>query len=101
MTLSRWRKADPTFSKKIDEVLEVSRESINDLAESKMIQGINNGNSSLIRFWLGHNSSRYRKSPDVNQQFYITDQQLGKDDLDALINAMPEMIKNNKNLKND
>jgi transposase-like protein len=69
MTLSRWRKKDKKFSKKIDEVLEISRESVSDLAESKMMQKIDEGNPSMIRFWLCHNSSRYKKKHKKEEEF--------------------------------
>lgn len=61
MTFYRWRKRDKKFSKKIEEALDVSRESVNDLAESKIIQGINTGDMRAAKFWLQNNCSRYKK----------------------------------------
>lgn len=94
MTLSRWRKDDPKFDQQIEEVLAVSRESVNDLAESKMIQAINDGNPSLIRFWLTNNCNRYKRKPDISQHININKHEWGEDDFVAMMNALPEMIKN-------
>lgn len=94
MTLSRWRKADSRFDQQIEDVLAVSRESVNDLAESKMIQLISEGNSSMVRFWLCHNNPRYKRKPDVNPQFHFNNHEWGEDDFSAMMNALPEMIKN-------
>jgi len=101
MTLCRWRKEDSNFNQQIEEVLAVSRESVNDLAENKMIQGINEGNSSLIRFWLCHNSPRYKRKPDVNPQFHFNTADWDNDHFEAMMNALPEMIRESSPKKDE
>ena len=96
MTLCRWRKDDPKFNQQIEDVLEVSRESVNDLAESKMIQLITEGNASMIRFWSIHNNPRYKRKPDISQQFHFNNHEWGEDDYVAMMNALPETMKNHK-----
>jgi hypothetical protein len=61
MTFYRWKKNNQEFSQKVDEALEVSRGSINDLAESKMIEKISRGDNQMIKFWLVNNNPRYKR----------------------------------------
>lgn len=60
-TIYRWLESDPVFTKKYNLALGHGRENINDLAESKLIGHINNGEPWAIRHWLDSNSPRYRK----------------------------------------
>lgn len=60
-TYYRWRNEDPEFRKKVEDVLELGRESINELAESKVIQKINDGERWATEYWLTHNNPRYMK----------------------------------------
>lgn len=93
MTLCRWRKDDEKFDQQIEDVLSLSRASVNDLAESKMIQAISEGNASLIRFWLCHNSPRYQRRLDQQTSININTADWHADQLAAMIGAMPEMLK--------
>ena len=72
MTFYRWKKRDKHFSQKVDEALEVSRESINDLAESKMIEKISRGDLKMITFWLKNNNPRYKRT--YKEEFSIPSQ---------------------------
>ena len=94
MTLCRWRKDDPKFNQQIEDVLEISRESVNDLAESKMIQLISEGNTSMIRFWSVHNNPRYKRKSDISPHLHFNNHECSEDDYAAMMNALPEMIKN-------
>ena len=47
-TIYRWRKEDPEFAKRLDEALATGVESVNDLAESKLIAHLNNGNLRVL-----------------------------------------------------
>lgn len=58
----RWRKEDRDFDTKVAQIINMGRDSINDLAESKMIQNIENGDTRSIQFWLQNNCPRYRKN---------------------------------------
>lgn len=60
-TIYRWRNEDPGFCERFDEMLEVGRDGITDLAESKLITNLNKGSMRAIEFWLTNNTRRYHK----------------------------------------
>lgn len=60
-TVYRWCREDPEFKARLDEALESGVESVNDLAESKLIANINNGNMRAIQYWLDNNKKTYIK----------------------------------------
>ncbi len=68
-TIYRWRSEDPTFAVRMDTALVAGTESVNDLAESKLISHINNGNLRAIQYWLDNNKKSYIKPrPKVELQ---------------------------------
>jgi len=60
-TVYRWCNEDEEFKKRIDDAMNDGVESINDLAESKLISSINNGNLRAIEYWLTNNKKTYIK----------------------------------------
>jgi len=60
-TIYRWRSEDPAFAARMDTALQAGTESVNDLAESKLISHINNGNMRAIQYWLDNNKKNYIK----------------------------------------
>ena len=58
-TVYRWCREDPEFKARLDEALENGIDSVNDLAESKLITNINNGNMRAIQYWLDNNKKTY------------------------------------------
>jgi hypothetical protein len=58
-TVYRWCNEDSEFKKRVDEALESGVESVNDLAESKLVTNINNGNMRAIQYWLDNNKKTY------------------------------------------
>lgn len=60
-TVYRWRNEDPDFKKRLDEALGSGVESVNDLAESKLVAQINSGNMQAIRYWLDNNKKGYMR----------------------------------------
>lgn len=58
-TYYRWRKDDYNFATKADEALEEGRALINDLAISKLVQKIGEGDFNAIKYWLSHNHKRF------------------------------------------
>lgn len=58
-TYYRWRKDDYDFASKADEALEEGRCLINDLAISKLVQKIGEGDFNAIKYWLSHNHKRF------------------------------------------
>lgn len=60
-TVYRWCREDPEFKARLDEALESGIESVNDLAESKLIANINGGNMRAIQYWLDNNKRNYAR----------------------------------------
>ncbi len=60
MMLSRWRKSDEEFDEEVEKAVSVSRETINDLAESQIIKKMKDGHFGACAFWLRNNCKRYR-----------------------------------------
>jgi hypothetical protein len=60
-TVYRWCNEDEEFKKRIDDAMNDGVDSINDLAESKLISSINNGNLRAIEYWLTNNKKTYIK----------------------------------------
>lgn len=58
-TVYRWCRDDPEFKVRLDEALESGVESVNDLAESKLIANINSGSMRAIQYWLDNNKKTY------------------------------------------
>lgn len=60
-TISRWKKGDPKFRSQFEEARKLGEESICDLAESKMIERIKQGDRRSGEFWLMHHKKEYRR----------------------------------------
>jgi hypothetical protein len=60
-TYYRWLKEDEAFANLVENALEKGRLTINELAESRLIQKVETGDSRSIEYWLGNNSLRYMK----------------------------------------
>ena len=68
-TVYRWRSEDPAFAARMDTALVAGTESVNDLAESKLISHINGGSMRAIQYWLDNNKKNYIKPrPKVEQR---------------------------------
>lgn len=68
-TLYRWKQEDYEFRKDFDTAIGRGRDNINDLAESKIIEKIKDGDFGAARFWLQNNKTNYtvRKSEDFRE----------------------------------
>lgn len=60
-TYYAWRKSDKKFAKEADEAIISGTFFINDMAESKLIQNIQNGNNTAIIFWLKNHHDSYNE----------------------------------------
>lgn len=69
-TVYRWKTEDPDFAREFELALEAGRETVTDLAESKLISNINRGDPRSIEYWLRNNSLRYHypKKPIAAEQ---------------------------------
>lgn len=60
-TYYAWRKEDKSFAKEADEAIKSGTFFINDMAESKLIQNIQNGHTTSIIFWLKNHHKSYNE----------------------------------------
>ena len=58
-TVYRWRSEDSDFDARVEDALVSGVESVNDLAESKLVTNINNGSMRAIQYWLDNNKKTY------------------------------------------
>ena len=58
-TYYAWRKDDKEFAKEADKAISSGELFINDMAESRLIQNIQNGNNTAIIFWLKNHHGGY------------------------------------------
>jgi hypothetical protein len=61
-TYYRWRKEDSRFAGAADEALREGESKISDLAESRLISAIQEGNMTGIIFWLKNHNPKYADS---------------------------------------
>ena len=59
VTYYRWRNTDKQFAKDADEAIKEGWEYLYDLAESRLIQAIKDGDLRAIAFWLKHRDPNY------------------------------------------
>jgi hypothetical protein len=58
-TIYRWKKEDEKFEARLEDALITGVDSINDLAESKVVGEIRAGNLSAAKYWLDNNKKNY------------------------------------------
>jgi hypothetical protein len=64
-TIYRWINEDYEFNKEMEEAMSMGRSTVNDLAESKLINKINNEDFKAIKFWLTANKKEVYGPPKV------------------------------------
>lgn len=67
-TLYRWMDEDYDFKQEVEGAVEKGRDSINDLAESKIISMINKSDFPATKFWLQNNHENYITPRTKNTQ---------------------------------
>ena len=60
-TIYRWLKEDPEFKRKYAEAYTYGTNNINDLAKSKVISKINEGDFQATKFWLEARDAEFAK----------------------------------------
>lgn len=88
-TYYRWRQEDVVFKLQTDEAIQIGRENITDLAESKLVKNIGDGNQRAIEFQLRHNDSRYRY---FSQQEFVKVLESRSDDEKPEISVMQTVL---------
>ena len=73
-TYYRWRQENITFKLQSDEAIRIGRENITDLAESKLVKNISDGNQRAIEFQLRHNDARYKYFSQKEFAKFLDDQ---------------------------
>lgn len=68
MTLRRWRKASKKFDQEVDEAIQEGHLLISDIAESQLFSQIGNGQSDMVKFYLGRANNRYSNKVDIKGQ---------------------------------
>ena len=58
-TFYRWLDEDHEFKKQVDAALEIGRNKMIDVAESKLLSKVNDGDQRAVEFYLKNNSKRY------------------------------------------
>jgi hypothetical protein len=64
-TIYRWKSQDPKFAKQMEEAIAEGINLVNDIAESKLLSEINNGNLTSIFYWLNHRHSAYNNKVEI------------------------------------
>ena len=97
-TVYRWCSEDSSFKARMNEALASGTESVNDLAESKLISHINNGNMRAIQYWLDNNKKKYIKPRDKDmwKQPFVP---VTKIEIVAPEGLMPKVTKSKQKLK--
>jgi len=66
-TYYRWLDDDDEFNNRIREAIRKGKSLINDMAESKLISAIQNGNTTAIIYWLKNNHKGYIERKPIFQ----------------------------------
>ena len=68
-TVYRWCSEDPDFKTAMNKALKLGVDSINDLAENRLVTHVENGNLRAIQYWLDNHKKEYIKPrPKVEPQ---------------------------------
>jgi hypothetical protein len=65
----RWCEEDKNFKSSSTKAIEKGRSKMNDFAESKLLENINNNQFQSIAFWLRNNTARYHPPSTQNNAF--------------------------------
>lgn len=60
-TIYRWMDEDWKFRNAVEKAIQLGDESINDLAESKLVSNIKSGSPRAIEYWLNNHKRDYLK----------------------------------------
>jgi hypothetical protein len=60
-TIYRWRRGSKSFASQMDAALKRGRETVNDLAESQLINLVRKGDFKSVKYWLDNNKKDYAR----------------------------------------
>lgn len=90
-TVYRWIKEDLDFFEAVDEASNEGRTIINDMAESVVIKKIRGENLQAAKYWLAHNSGRYRTK---TVRAFSDDDQRKMDETRDMLKRLIESVNN-------
>ncbi len=88
-TYYRWIRDDPEFKEKADEAMKNGKLLVNDLAESQLINAIQEGSIAAMTYWLKHHHEDYKTKVEITGKLKTdNDQALNQEQEKALNEAM-------------
>jgi hypothetical protein len=87
-TFYRWRKEDAEFAGKVEEALEKGSNLINDLAESRLVSAIKDGNFPAVAFWLRSHHRNYTNRIEIAGDSRMEDVELTEEQARELEKAL-------------
>jgi hypothetical protein len=91
-TYYKWRVNDSTFARAADRALEAGRFFINDLAKSKLLQLIKDGNLTAIIFWLKHNDPKFATVNRIIHEYETATTKLSVEEESIIAQEMSKLI---------
>jgi hypothetical protein len=64
----RWIIEDPIYRGQVALALAQGEDRVNDVAESNVIRGIQNGNMTYTTYWLGHRHEKFKKGSEYKSK---------------------------------
>ncbi len=87
-TYYRWRQEDTDFAKKADAYLAESVDIVNDMAESKLLSLIKEGNMTAIIYWLKHRHKAYSTRVELSGSFEHTNIEISDEHKELIKKAL-------------
>lgn len=97
-TIYRWMNEDEQFKSEVTNAMNVGRDSINDLAESQLINLVSEGNLHAIKYWLSSNQARYvRPRPQTLVDLFDENNSKNIDKIEiTIVKSKEDLIKESK-----
>lgn len=98
-TYYKWRTEDKEFMKRADQMLNEGIKFINDLAESKLIRNIQDGQNTAIIFWLKNRNKAYSEKALHKHMHEIINHEIDPEQIDLIRKVMwrwAEKLKKNE-----
>ena len=101
-TFYRMKAEDKKFNKESDEAIAEGRRLVNDIAESRLMTAIQNGNLSSIMYWLRFNHPLYGNKLEISGVINVSSELTPEQEADiSRAIALANIINNNlKEVKN-